>query len=687
MARIRRPKKINGSEYTFGGGSGVVDAVTGGDFVKIAFGNRNRTNAAFNRFLKNGDTVKITTDQNVASSPRDEYIYFDNAFESDTGTVTLEYLNGDTAMPAGMSFQADTDTVNADAGFGRIYGTPTAVGQNSFKIKVDYPAGRDDEQSEITYVLNVLPVGFTPVWNTFLSNRIIWKTSDEQTLSSGPTTGYSGATYTLSNLSGFPSSVRPLIDPATGRVYVAGVGNIEQIASTHSYTVTADLGEYGTVAQGFSGLVSYGRLFGSVYYGPGNAKADMSNYQSVQGNAANHMTDEQVSTLFNNSVTAGALRRRDQTDFTTSPYRYNEDFGLVYNENPIFSTGTTGQLGPHKASTHSTSLNGYVNKLFWYVPDGVTSFSVVCVGGGAGGAYTWANQGGGSAGLAWVNEVICTPGEKFEIAVGLGRYSESGNSSYWAGSTWLRRVVDAGYGANEFIAIGYGGGYQNGHPAPLSARANPQSANLYHTEFYQYNNSRDAGSAAASINYGTYGAYHGGGAGAYPGAGAAGYVADAPNSTASSANGLGGGGGSGGDYSSTYGNSGGGGVGLDGQGSGGHDGLGSGYGGKLGEPATDRELDGTAPYRYGGGGGSGGSRGAYGENPWTSTGGVQNRWINGGDHGGGGGGSGTSWGGGAGGNGGIRMIWGMGGDNEDQPRAFPSTYTTEDVTIADSTAQ
>ena len=68
-----------------------------------------------------------------------------------------------------------------------------------------------------------------------------------------------------------------------------------------------------------------------------------------------------------------------------------------------------------------------------------------------------ANDGGGSAGLAWVNNVTCTPGEKFEIAVGIGRRTQSTASSYWAGSTWLRRVEDAGYGVNEFIAIGYGG--------------------------------------------------------------------------------------------------------------------------------------------------------------------------------------------------------------------------------------
>jgi hypothetical protein len=52
-------------------------------------------------------------------------------------------------------------------------------------------------------------------------------------------------------------------------------------------------------------------------------------------------------------------------------------------------------------------------------------------------------------------------------------------------------------------------------------------------------------------------------------------------------------------------------------------------------------------------------------------------------HGGGGGGSGTSWGGGAGGMGGIRIIWGVAADGT--KRAFPSTYTTEDPTIADST--
>ena len=42
MARIRRPKTINGSEYTFGGGSAAAAAaaVVGG-LVKIAKGDEN----------------------------------------------------------------------------------------------------------------------------------------------------------------------------------------------------------------------------------------------------------------------------------------------------------------------------------------------------------------------------------------------------------------------------------------------------------------------------------------------------------------------------------------------------------------------------------------------------------------------------------------------------------------------
>lgn len=455
---------------------------------------------------------------------------------------------------------------------------------------------------------------------------------------------------------------------------------------THTWTVTADLGEYGTYSETYSANLRYGPLFGAAYFGPGNAKANMTNYQVVTNNSANQLTDAQFKALWDLSVTSGALTRKDDSVYTTSPYPLNSPYGLRYQENPSY-TGTTGIIGPGRSSYHNTGSNGYHVKFFWTVPPEVTSFCVVAVGAGAGGAYTWSNDGGGAGGMAWVNDVTCTPGEQFEIAVGLGRRTESTNSTYWAGSTWMRRVVDAGYGANEWIVIGYGGGRQSSHVSPLNGRSNPDATNLAFVEQYAYNNSRDAGSAAASMNYGTYDVHHGGSAPSYPGGGAAGYLGNGANSSNSSVNGTGGSAGSGDYFSSGYGSGAGGGVGLDGQGSRGADNVGSGYGGALGDYTVNRETDGSASYATGGGGGSGGTRGMYGENGVLGSTAHTNRYINGGVHGGGGGGSGTSWGGGAGAPGGIRIIWGMGGENGDMARAFPSTYTTEDPTIADSTAQ
>ena len=686
MARIRRKLKITGDEYNFGGGatSSSAAAAAAGGLVKIAKGNMERNHANFDGFLSNGDTVTITQDIGDAIPVKDQYIYFDNAFETQSGTFSYEFLNGATALPAGISFSQNSDSIDQDIGQARFTGTPSVVGKTSFKIKALYPSGSDAEQVELTYILNFLPAGNTPTWAASFGLSYIYNSSDEQTLTAAVTTSYSGATYTLSNLSGWTNT--PQIDPDTGRVYLASTGSAVGSSSV-AYTVTADLGEYGTVSKTYSGTIYFGPLFAAAYFGPGSAITNIGSMSVVQGNAASHLSDAQIASLWNPNVTSGALRRRDATAYTTSPYRNGENYGLTYSEGNAYSTGDIGYLAPKRGSVHTTGNNGHHVKWFWYVPAGVTSFSVVAVGAGSPGAFTWANKGGGSGGLAYCNAVTCTPGEKFELAVGIGRRSESTNSTYFSGSTWMRRVVDAGHGANEFIVIGYGGGYQSGHPAPLSGRSNPQSSNLTHVENYNSNNSKDGGNASASTHYGTAANFAGGYANNYPGAGAPGYTAEAPNSINASVNGAGGGGGSGKYYSSTYGSSAGGGVGLDGQGSGGHDGNGSGYGGGKGEPSINRETDGSASYYYAGGGGSGGSRGSYGENAWTSSGGVQNRYINGGEHGGGGGGSGTSYGGGSGGCGGIRIIWGFGGAAEDVARAFPSSYTTEDPTIADSTAQ
>ena len=678
MARIRRPKTINGSEYTFGGGSGGGGTV--GGLVKIAKGNMNTNNANHDGFLSSGDTVTVKLDAGTSIPTKDQYIFFDNAFETATGTVSYEFMNGDTALPAGITFSQNTDSTNTDTGEARFSGTPTTEGTNSFRVKVNYPSGTTSEQVEIIYTIKRFASGTTPVWSsTELPTQIIRNTAGDQVLAAAPTTTYSGANFRLSNVSGFATGVVPTIDAATGEVVVTGVGDIVQDASAHAFTVTADLGsDVGTFTQEFTGSISYGDPVGSRYWGPGSA------YRSYPNGTTNYTTngndDYKYGTYYHNfDIGAGAAgRQRSNNDsYDTSPYNYGtfntheagrplglRAQGINTNWQAASSPGATNPIGylSGKASSNfggGASTNGQYVRFLWVVPNGVETFSAVCVGAGAPGAYNWASDGGGGGGLAWINDVTCTPGETFEVQIGMGRYPQSSNSAEWGGDSFIRRSSNS-----EMIIYGWGGGYQ----ARQSNICNTGGfAGSWSGTDYNQNNQRDPGAASASTAYGTRGTYFGGRASDRSGGGAAGYEGRGGYANQNApANGGGGGGGR--DYSSTYGQSAGGGVGLDGRGHGGNSG-GSGYEGSWNYTSVD---NGVAAYAYGGGGGSGGSRGAKGQDPNWSSNWIDNRYITGGMHGGGGGGSGTSWGGGAGGCGGVRIIWGTG-------RAFPKTNTTEDL--------
>lgn len=694
MARIRRPKKITGGEYTFGAGSS--DALTGSDFIKVIKGNPDKTNASFDGFLKSGSTVTVDMDQNQASIANDEYIYFDNAFEGSDGVVSIEYLNGDTAMPAGMSQIVDTDVGNSDEGYARIYGTPTAVGKNSFKIKVDYPGG--EETAEITYVLNVLPVGFTPVWSTKFPDEIIEQSAAEQTLLDGPVTGYSGATYSLSNVSGFVRGIIPTIDAQTGRVYVMNTPGITKSASTHSLTVTADLGEYGTVSKEFSGSIAYGPAYGALYFGPANLRFDIVN----TGHDYRESTDADLkdgSSIFNRKYRSGALYKfydpaGEDYDEST-PYYTQNGYGNHWEnrENAYQYTNVTSDVdvelgrgyliseGRVERKMNSTTNHSMI-EVIWTAPVDVTSFSAVCVGAGGPGTYTWSSYGGGGGGLAWLNAITCEPGEEFDVGIGMGMYSQNTDGPECGGSSYIRRRSNG-----EMLIIGQAGGYN--HSSGFNVYSNQtvtqtEGGDLVWQASNPASNQRNGGGFAYNDAYGTAGGGMGGYSNSRMGGGAGGYRG---NGGSNNQNGLGGGGGGGNYYSSTYGVSGGGGVGLDGQGWNGSIAgsvprldvdAGSGNGGGAG-PYTVAK-NGRGSYRYGGGGGSGGARGIYGENPQQSTPehGSGVREIGGGHHGGGGGGSGSSgsYGGGNSGPGGVRIIWGLGADGS--AREFPYTYTTED---------
>ena len=149
----------------------------------------------------------------------------------------------------------------------------------------------------------------------------------------------------------------------------------------------------------------------------------------------------------------------------------------------------------------------------WTCPPGVSSVSVVCVGGGCQGYGPWSGEGGGGGGgLGYKNNYPVTPGTSYTVVVGRGGVDTIGGDSYF-----INRSTVCGYGGGSNY---YGGG------------GNPNSNGYYGGGY-----TGDGGGA------GGYTSYVGGhGAGGYTGTGGV-----------NSNQGNGGGGGGGRYYSSTYG--------------------------------------------------------------------------------------------------------------------------------------
>lgn len=266
--------------------------------------------------------------------------------------------------------------------------------------------------------------------------------------------------------------------------------------------------------------------------------------------------------------------------------------------------GSSGGIGQQAFITAGTFT--------WVVPNGVTSCSVVCVGGGAGGSTNYSYCGGAGA-LAYVNNISVTPGESMTVVVGSG-----GNG---------------GNGQSYPDSYGYSGSLSSfKRSSTVLVQANGGSG------------LRDGSSAGGTVAVGSggnggAGGYAGGGAGGYSGTGGAGATSEGVNGSA----GSGGGGGGGanenetrytliqtyspinsGPYGSTYkyqytapGAGGGGGVGILGSGSNGSAGVngtlvgGGGGGGSSGNNGGSASVSGTGSGGTYGGGGGGGYRDLY----------------------------------------------------------------------------
>jgi len=319
--------------------------------------------------------------------------------------------------------------------------------------------------------------------------------------------------------------------------------------------------------------------------------------------------------------------------------------GTTLNASTGVISGTAGNSGSYSFTIRATDTDGdtadqsyswsitapvgqseYTNPgtYSWVAPAGVTSVSVVAVGGGGAGlgAPTVSSGGGG---LGWKNNIAVVPGSTYSVVVG-ARGTREVSDGAWvaAGDSYFinTSTVKGGFGFPDTTLTGLnqfgGGGTFTG----------------------------DGGGNGGNGAWGTGGAEPGGGgAGGYSGTGGTGGYSDNTTwSTATDGSGGGGGGGQSGDFSG----GGGGGVGIYGAGSSGTAGVFS-----------------VAP-KYGDGG-NGGSGGTSGINA-TDNGSDTITWSYGGDYGGGGFGRFGNDGNSYGAHGAVRIIW---GDN----RSFPSTGT------------
>ena len=291
-------------------------------------------------------------------------------------------------------------------------------------------------------------------------------------------------------------------------------------------------------------------------------------------------------------------------DFVVTRVRHSDNADFLTSEvtKSIFAERNAGS-GRSEYTTAGTFT--------FVVPNGVFQISALAVGGGGGGATSWANSGGSGGGLAWYDNIQVQAGDTISVTV-----------------------------ANEVT------GGNNGQTSSVGSYFSATGG------FYSGSNSTNVGKPTAGTlnpNGGNggwgYGSWQGGGAGAggYTGNGGNGWYGSS-GTNGGQANGTGGAGGGGGGYgSSTYAFAGGGGVGLRGEDGGGQ--LGSSV--DSSQQSTPFNSGNTfySDFRYSGPGGSGGEHGGPPSNGTSNPNPVTNRTMyhaEGGRYGGGGGGSGTS---------------------------------------------
>ena len=295
--------------------------------------------------------------------------------------------------------------------------------------------------------------------------------------------------------------------------------------------------------------------------------------------------------------------------------------GLTVGVSYAFTVVAVNAFGPSAASNTITQTiivqgqSAYTTETTgsytFVVPSGVTSISMVAIGGGAGAD---GSNSGGAGGLKWINNVSVTAGQSLTVFQGNSgsRFRPGGGGDVDATASYVNDASN-----NLIIQAGGGTKGSPGQGGAISVGSG-------------YTSLTNGGGAGGNGGGGS-GKGGGGGAGGYSGAGGAGGNQGTNNGAAGSGGGAGGGGGA-----NTADGGQGGGTGILGEGS-------SGAGGAYGNYASPGQ------------GGSGGTAGNAGYGNWNAASANY------------GGGCGAGSGGAS--RGAVRIIW------PGATRSFPSTNT------------
>ena len=104
----------------------------------------------------------------------------------------------------------------------------------------------------------------------------------------------------------------------------------------------------------------------------------------------------------------------------------------------------SGDPGQGESSTGEARFVARSTSYIWTVPEGVTSISMIAVGGGGGAGGSGSNYsggGGGGGGLSYVNNYAVTAGTTYRVLSGLGGVGGTANGG------------NGGYGVESYIRI------------------------------------------------------------------------------------------------------------------------------------------------------------------------------------------------------------------------------------------